>query len=176
MKPTQKIIKEIDHQMMLAFQRSSSFSAAQFQACPDSNAWSLSQVLYHIWNVTDAALLVMQKQQAKASAKPALGIESIGRALLLKVALWSPLKFKAPKIVSNVPNTFSYDELKEKWDVTISGLTDFAEKFPEQDALKPIFKHPMAGWFSMEQSLTFVLDHNQHHQRQLDALYSWLDK
>jgi hypothetical protein len=170
------LLKAIDHQMMDAFQKSSQYDEQQFHAVPDNAGWSLQQVLFHLWNVTDLAIEVMEKQRSKAGNRDNIGIGGRFRSALIKAVLWLPFKFKAPKNVSHVPNDLSFDELKERWDNTVTRAHELIDAFPAHLEDKPIFKHPAAGWFSLNQTMEFIADHNEHHQRQLDALYSWLDQ
>jgi len=171
-----EILKSLDHQMMEAFQKASTYNDRNFHAQPEDGAWSLQQVLFHMWNVTDLAVEVMEKQRSKAGGKANVGLGGRLRSVLVKALLWLPLKFKAPKTVSAVPNDLAYDDVKGKWDGTISRMRELLEGFPVHLEDKPIFKHPAAGWFSLNQTIEFIADHNEHHQRQLDALYSWLDQ
>lgn len=170
------IIQEIDLQVIQAFKKAAGYSGERFHAVQTEGSWSLQQVLFHLCDVTAQSLEVMQKQRGKIAAKSDAGLAGKLRSLLVKTLLWLPLKFKAPKQVSTVPNNVSLDQLKERWDVTIAGLNEMSDEFPEGLKDKPIFRHPAAGWFTFEQTLGFILDHNLHHQRQLDALYSWLDR
>ena len=168
-------LNDIDRQMLEAFHKAAKYSDEHFHAAPDARSWSLQQVMYHIWITTDATLTVFKKQAPKAGTLQKATLEASLRSVFLKMMLWLPLKFKAPKIVGQIPNDVSFDDLKAKWDITIAGMSELLTEFPLEARDKLVFKHPAAGWFSLDQTLEFLYDHHSHHQKQLDGLYSWLD-
>jgi DNA-binding transcriptional regulator GbsR (MarR family) len=81
-----------------------------------------------------------------------------------------PLKFKAPKQVSKVPDSISKDEIKKYFDKNTKDFIKILEELPVDLEDKLIFKHPISGLFSITQTLNFVREHYLHHERQLNAL------
>jgi superfamily I DNA and/or RNA helicase len=175
MSTNKEILKEIDHLMLAAFHKASGYGETLFHAQPEQGKWSLQQVLHHIWFAANGSLKVMKNKMGKADTLKDTSIESTLRSYFLKLMLFLPFNYKAPKEVSVVPNNVSFDELKANWDQTVAGFSELIDLGKGDLEKKLVFKHPIAGWFTLNQTLTFILDHLEHHQKQLEGLYSWLD-
>jgi uncharacterized damage-inducible protein DinB len=175
MSSNKEILKDIDHLMLTAFNKASGYSENLFHAQPEPGKWSLQQVLHHIWFAANGSLKVMKNKMSKAETLKDSSLESTMRSYFLKLMLFLPVNYKAPKEVSVVPNDVSFDELKTNWDLTVAGLSELIDLCKGGLENKLVFKHPVAGWFTLNQTLTFILDHLEHHQKQLEGLYWWLD-
>lgn len=86
------------------------------------------------------------------------------------VFLKLPLKFKAPKIVSSVPENISLDSLKSDYDKNTVSFKQLLQNFPNELMGKLIFKHPIVGLLTIEQTVGFLAEHYLHHERQMDKL------
>lgn len=175
MSTNKEILKEIDHLMLAAFHKAESYGEALFHAQQEPDKWSLQQVLHHIWFATNGSLKVMKSKMGKADTLKDTSLESSFRSIFLKLMLFLPIRYKAPKEVSVVPNDISFDQLKANWDQTVAGMSELIEMTKGGLEKKMVFKHPIVGWLTLHQTLTFILDHLEHHQKQLEGLYSWLD-
>src|SRR5690606_13348970 len=89
------------------------------------------------------------------------------RAMLLSIALKLPIKFKAPKVLGEMPARIDVPKVLETWQKTREKLKDILESFPEETLPQEIFFHPRAGKLTVRQTLSFLLDHHRHHQDQL---------
>ena len=49
-------------------------------------------------------------------------------------------------------------------------LIQTVENFPKEKMNKAVFKHPRAGLLSMNQTMSFFINHVKHHIQQIDAL------
>jgi hypothetical protein len=175
MSANKQILKEIDYLMLAAFHKAEGYGEALFHTQPEQGKWSLQQVLHHIWFAANGSLKVIKNKMGKADTLKEASFESTLRSYFLKLMLFLPLNYKAPKEVSIVPNDVSIDELKANWDQTVAGFSELIDLSKGDLEKKLVFKHPIAGWFTLHQTLTFILDHLEHHQKQLEGLYSWLD-
>lgn len=97
------------------------------------------------------------------------------RYILLKLALGSNKKFKAPKVVGNLTNDLPFDEISRQWNTSFLELENIIKNFPSKHKDKLVFKHPVVGWLSLDQTIGFMKDHLNHHQKQIEFLYSQLD-
>lgn len=141
-----------------------------FNQKPDDGSWSLAQVFYHIYFVEFGTITTINKNLKADKVKLNAGISNVFRSLLLKIILKSPFKFKAPKVVSEVPAQISFQEIKEMFDKNTQAFKDVLTDLPEALENKQIFKHPLAGLFTINETLHFVREHYLHHEMQIDRL------
>ncbi|WP_027002203.1 DinB family protein [Hugenholtzia roseola] len=145
----------------------------RFTQIPADEGWTLSQVLHHFGDVEGGVALYLQKkidaQQTATEPLKDSGMATKLRYLSLKGALAAPVKIKAPDIVANVPRC-TFEQGKAHWEKSRLALQAIATYFPTQLLGKEIFKHPLAGALDMEQTLSFIHLHHQHHQAQIKRL------
>lgn len=75
------------------------FSDEQLRFKPETDSWSMLQVLRHLVTAEIQSVKLIKRKMSRADELPNVNMQARGRALLLKIALALPLKFKAPKIV-----------------------------------------------------------------------------
>jgi len=148
----------------------SKLSHEELNKIPADGGWSAGQVLYHVAFAESGTILVIRKNLAENKVKLSSDLMSVVRNVLLVLTLKSPLKFKAPKVVSKVPETTTYEELKSYFDKNTAEFRQILEKLPSELEDKFIFKHPFGGLFNIAQTLNFTREHYLHHERQLNAL------
>lgn len=142
---------------------------------PSENEWSLQQVLLHIIQIQNVAVTVLDKQMQKINELQNAGLKNWYRYILLRLALRSSKKFKAPKVVANMPNDVDLSSVREQWGQSLEQLSYLVENFPSSEKNKLIFRHPIIGWITIGQTTGFMLEHLKHHQKQIESLYSQLD-
>ncbi|WP_242918192.1 DinB family protein [Pontibacter liquoris] len=139
-------------------------------SAPAEGKWSVNQIIAH--------LLLTEKQtvyavQHKVSQPDDLISNSIARemqSLLLKLALLSGKKFKAPASVATVPATCSLAYLRADWDEVRFSLEDVLTALPVNLMDKCLFRHPYVGPLTIRQTLSFLQDHFDHHLRQIHTI------
>ena len=77
---------------------------------------------------------------------------------------------KMPQNLPEPSNELSYDELKVQFDKNRASLKELIETFPQEALDKMIFKHPLAGRFSLLQTIAFLDSHYSHHEKQIDRI------
>lgn len=137
---------------------------------PTDRGWSAAQVLYHCAFAESGTILVINKNLAENKVDTKSDIGSILRNIALVLFLKLPLKFKAPKQVSKVPDTITLDEIKKYFDKNTNEFKKILNDLPAELEDKFIFKHPRSGLFNIQQTINFTREHYLHHERQLDAL------
>lgn len=150
--------------------RVAGLSNEQLNKIPADGGWSAGQTLYHCAFAESGTLLVINKNLAEDRVKLKSDFGSIFRNLFLVISLKLPFKFKAPKVVSQVPESVTHEELKAFYDKNSAGFRKILNELPAELEDKFIFKHPIAGLFTIDQTLNFTREHYLHHERQLDAL------
>ncbi|MCB0507237.1 MAG: DinB family protein [Chitinophagales bacterium] len=165
-----KDYKDIEVLKQKYLERTASLSDEILNKIPSNGGWSVGQVLYHCGFAEDGIIKIIHKNLAENKVKLKSDFLSILRSKLLVVFLKSPLKFKAPKVVSSVPEHVSYDEMKKYYKKNSVEFQKILNELPSDLEDKFIFKHPILGLFNIQQTLDFLGEHYQHHERQLDAL------
>lgn len=142
----------------------------KFRPGPDD--WNLLQVLRHIVTAEQQSLLLIRHKIRHAENLPKAGTGARLRHLLLKIALWLPIKFKAPKIARMNEQNPDFDKIVSDWEEVRSDLQQIISDNSEDTLSKALYKHPRAGLLNMKQALEFFERHIDHHQKQIDRLIS----
>lgn len=137
---------------------------------PDDSHWSLLQIMEHLAGAEAAGLAYLQRKAYDVPHNRSFLPAGI-RAMILKLALLSPLKFKAPPVLATFPtNTTQPEALFNQWKQTRKALAAYLEGIPAEKKQALLFKHPVAGPLTPHQMLVFMADHLQHHRRQARQL------
>lgn len=151
------------------------YDAAKMNIQPRENAWSVVQVMDHLTLAERNSVLYMKKKLSVTTSFKKANLNTFFRLLLLKVALVLPIKYKAPKVVANAKNDNNYAQAKNAWTEVRNALRELLEQFPEQHLDSEIFKHPVAGKFTVVQALDFMQTHFNHHLKQVERIKSELN-
>ena len=96
---------------------------------------------------------------------------SWGRPMLLGIVLRSPLRIRAP-VASVLPapgGPQPLEMLVDRWRQAQESIREALERNGRAWGDGPVFRHPIAGWLDAAETLQFLLDHLEHHERQLTA-------
>ena len=94
------------------------------------------------------------------------GVKNQLNATALKLALKSNKRFKAPSVLP-VPSNSSKEKSLKAWNKTRETLNDLFIGLDPSLYKKEIFRHPIAGYLNAEQTLHFINDHMNHHEKQI---------
>lgn len=143
---------------------------------PASDKWSINQVLSHLFQSEKGTYgYITYKIKTRENIKPA-GIWSWIRITGLKIAHSLPIKYKAPKVTANVPETLDFQALKKEWLLLRENYRELAATFPEELLGKNIFNHPILGRLHIEHAFEFLINHMHRHYRQLDELVKYIEE
>ncbi len=129
--------------------------------------WSINQIVGHLLMVEQFTIRYVQRKMQREELLSASVLANAVHHLLLKLALLSPLKFKAPAAVATVPPNAEFSVLRHRWDETRFELEDLLTDMPPFVFDKYLFKHPLAGPLTISQTLSFLEDHFDHHLHQI---------
>ena len=137
---------------------------------PDANSWSIAQVIAHLVSVEKVTLgyLVNKKYEEIRNRGNWRNRLNYG---MLNLALRSRFKFKVPPVEALKPE--DKPELSQHindWKEVQLNLKKYLEGFPAEAQQRMVFRHPLAGALTIEQCLSFMLQHMQHHLPQLNTL------
>ena len=137
---------------------------------PATGKWSAAQVLYHLRLSEEASLGYLRKKIPEINTLQNTGLKNRYRSFLLRMFLLSPLKFKAPPAVSEIPDRPDLEELTSAYLSIRSELREIMSKITESDAGKANMKHPRIGPINAYQTMDFLEAHFIHHENQIKAL------
>lgn len=137
---------------------------------PGKNKWSVIQVLNHLIITEQLSVKYINKKLTYRTNIKKTGLGAAIRFFVLKLMLQTPLRFKAPEIVSEVPDNGDFNYVKNQWDQTRKELRKLLDDMPEEFLNKNIFKNAMAGKMNIYQMLGFMEEHFRHHVKQIDRI------
>jgi hypothetical protein len=130
--------------------------------------WSVLQILHHVIAAEAGTLRYISKKMLAGTSLPRAGLKSRLRLWALRVTLASPLRFRAPGTIGDVPDETDPAELKAHWDdVRVSGK-ELLDGFPGELLDRMVFRHGFVGLMGLPDTLDFLQAHLDHHVRQVD--------
>jgi len=137
---------------------------------PGKDKWSVIQVMHHLIIIEQLSIGYINKKLTYKTNIKKSGFSAAIKVFVLKLLLRMPFRFKAPKIVSEVPNSGDFNQVKDQWDQTRKELRKLLDNLPEEFLNKNIFKHALAGKMNIYQMLSFMDEHFKHHVKQIDRI------
>lgn len=136
----------------------------------EDGKWSIGQICYHLYMSESGTLQYIQKRIKEGKVTKTTGFNNFFNNTLLAIALKVPIKYKAPKAVSEVPPKVDIKELMHAWEEQNEAFRDTIRNLPKSLADKEIFNHPIAGKFNIDQTINFIIEHYDHHLPQIKNL------
>lgn len=135
---------------------------------PESGAWSANEILHHLYLSEAGTLYILKKQ----FAKPVDTFErntfiSYIKSMWLNLLLQSNFKWKAAKIVSDMSELKTIEELEKEWQIFKTDMENLLQHIPAGLPQRVIFRHPRAGWINLYSTLQFLKYHQNHHINQI---------
>ncbi|RZK24556.1 MAG: DinB family protein [Hymenobacter sp.] len=142
---------------------------------PVPGKWAAAQVIHHLLTTEQRIVQALRKSLLAGADTWRLGtLKNRLRSLLLRLALRLPgLRFKVPPLLAPPPaaeDIAPLPELREQWASIRRQLEQLLNEFPGHKLRHTVFRHPRAGWLTVGQTVTSVLDHTLHHQQQLNRI------
>lgn len=146
----------------------SSFSDQELASRPKGNSWSLLEIAHHLILVEQATLAKVTKNLDSLGQAKEAGLVSRFSLGLLTFVFNGRLRFKVP-IAAVVPSgDFSRMELESGWEKLQERWPEVLSAFSEETCRKLVFRHPVFGWYNIEQTLDFLITHTDHHLGQIE--------
>lgn len=147
---------------------------AHLSNCPEElrirkkgDEWNANQILYHLYISEKGTTAYLNKKILATDVKKSGLKELIASRLLQKALRNTQKKYRAPKMVSNMPDELNFDELTKDYRKVRKDLSSILDKFDEKMASKAYFKHPRAGRLNIHQTMGFLKSHFDRHQEQI---------
>ena len=148
---------------------------------PVPGQWAAAQVIHHLLTAEKSIVTALQKAlRTSPDSWQLRTLKTRLRSLLLRLALRLPgLKFKVPPTLAPPPapeTIVPLRTLREQWASIRRQLEQVLNEFPSAKLNHTVFRHPRAGWLTVGQTVTSILDHTLHHQQQLNRISKAMQK
>jgi uncharacterized damage-inducible protein DinB len=142
---------------------------------PSNEKWTISMVAEHLYFSESGILYNIKKYLSKNKGK-SKGLYHDIRSLILRIALKSPMKFKAPPIDLLTPKgEMQLQEIDDNWNNLREEFKKHLEDYTQKNVNILIFKHPAAGMMTIVQTLQFMGQHIDHHLHQVKRIKKELE-
>jgi uncharacterized damage-inducible protein DinB len=165
--------ERIERERRAALAALSEWPAESLRFRPTPGAWSAPEVLDHI--VRAEAGTIADVANGLERPHP-LGKEVRPGIAALREALRCDAKYQVPADATMIhPDTQSaLDEVVARWELARQRLRSLLENLTPNDTSIGVFRHPFAGWMTVQEVIEHFSDHLYHHQFQLERLHeSW---
>lgn len=159
------------HHLFLEYQAAvSNISNDKANRRSADNKWSINEIIYHISHAEMAIVNYIEKKAIAPHESPKSGFKSWYRTLLLRLALKSSRKFKAPKVLDEPSGPYDKEKLINDWRDIRKSLENLLHQIPDEYVHHQLFKHPVVGKINLHQTLGFMADHMQRHLNQIKKM------
>ena len=134
---------------------------------PDHDSWNMLQVMRHLVTAESLTFIYIKRKLTNGENIPKAGAGEKFRYLLLKMALALPIKFKAPKVAEVKEDYPDFESTMEEWQSIRAELKKLLISTDAEIFSKSIYKHPRAGYLTLNQTIAFIEDHIEHHLKQV---------
>lgn len=164
-----KRFQELEQARHKILSAAESYPPSQLFMKPAPGEWSIAQVIIHL-SMTEMQILgYIQKRMSKGALQPAT-IRSWSRYMVVKLALRYRKKIKAPRQVISPPEEVAFAEAVKDWEQTRAKWQQALSQIPAQFMNKELFKHPLMGYITISQTLSFMTEHVLHHIAQIKRI------
>ncbi len=136
---------------------------------PDGG-WSVLQVLSHLDAAESASLGYMRKKLQAGDKMGTIGLMNQLKMGVIKIALKSSLKWKAPSYISNPASPSSLVKMREQWMNTRKEIKNFVSEYPDKYINSLVYKHPMGGRQDLNNAIDSFIFHQAHHIHQINRI------
>jgi len=155
---------ESDRELLL--DRLDTVPGARLRRSPDSDTWSVLQIVEHMIQAEEYCLLGHLPADRLEGRRRTLRQRLVYRLVIL--ILKSPIPVSAPVDDMTPLGAASLDELAGRWRASQSRLRRITREIgdPRRDA---VFRHPVAGPMTPANAIHMLATHQTRHMRQIDA-------
>lgn len=162
---SQKLVKQFDDYCAKTIgdvQKLENYSTEILQSKPVPGKWSMIQLLDHLLSIEKGSLMYMMKKSADQELKK-VKFKNRFYHFLTRIVLKSGKKVKAPAVVAEPSNEKDLATILKEFENIRSKMREFVSKWPEERHDQLIFRHPLAGMFTLKQTISFLSEHWSHH-------------
>jgi uncharacterized damage-inducible protein DinB len=152
-------------------------SNEKYNKQPSSGSWSVGQAANHLFLSEQLSTAYIRKKLSYPDTLLPFQAKSWGGVFLIKLALWSSYKRKAPVAINmwEQQAILSQEELEAQWSKLRADMIALIDHHQEAFGSHMVYRHPFAGRMTMYQMLIFFNDHLAHHMKQINRILSKID-
>ncbi len=150
--------------------RLNEYSSEQLQFRPAPHAWSCAEIVHHLILAESFSAAYLEKKLDKFSTLQKVSLSAGLRSTIMTWALRSPLKFKAPSPHVLPTPDLALPDLRAQWEALRDKLQTLLERVTPEMLRLPLYRHPLAGLLTVAQMLTFLQEHFDHHEQQIERI------
>lgn len=136
---------------------------------PDESSWSMVEVFEHIL-LSEGGILKYLKKRPPAETEYKVGLKSKIAYAAAAQFYKSSGKVKVPIKGLTPEGKRSLDDLIQESDENNAFIHSIIVDFPEEKLKYSVFKHPVSGAMTMQNTIKFFNNHIVHHVHQLNRL------
>lgn len=134
----------------------------------DEESWNANQVVEHLVTSEFGTFQYLVKKTSSGFD----GLESATEehresSKKLNAALASDQQWKAPPVLPQPQGDKEMDVWVNRWRGLSQKMGEWLEQVPENTEEKLVFRHPLSGRLTLEQTMDFLIEHIVHHGHQL---------
>lgn len=149
------------HEKLLSPALSCSTTSLSQKESKDS--WSPLEILEHLYLVEREFLRTIKKRLETYDSHQQLGLAGDLRLLLLRFALWLPLKVKVPIDSVKPGGSRDRDQLMKDWQEVCDEFRALLDNFKPELSTVVVMRHPIAGTLRIDHCIRFLHSHLTHH-------------
>jgi hypothetical protein len=149
--------------------RLAGWSEERLKFRPKPSMWSALDVADHLVRVERTAVSMVLSNLP--DGQPVRWTSRI-RGAVANAAMKSRIRVPVPRGVETVipEGAVSLGAITADWDRTRAEMEQMVAELSQHQLQRGLLRHPVAGWMTILQGLTFLSAHLQHHGYQLDRL------
>jgi hypothetical protein len=163
----QQKFNEIENQRKMLQALLEPLTDDQINQIPDTNKWSVAQIISHLILADENCVKYFDKKFTLSKHFKINKLQSYLRLLLMKILFNLPIKYKAPPLVSNVPDYIPKAKLFAQWLTVRINMQNMLNKVPQELQDAELFKQPFAGRMNLTDGMEFIKTHFKLHLKQI---------
>lgn len=133
--------------------------------------WSVSQIVYHLNQAEMTSINYVRKKLHEPDKLKDTGFNESFRLTVAQLIFETPVRFKAPPVLGEMPEKVDYTIVMRNWDKTRADLKELLESIPEEMLTKNLYRNPGIGRINIYQMVRFMRTHfNRHHRQAIRAV------
>jgi len=162
-----KILQKMQSDGKTIIESSQELDDSQRSREPSPGAWSIDEILWHVYVSERMSIQYMTKKMAYPDQLLPAGFSARKNSMLLKTFLRSPAKAKVPNSIADIPLEFMGDELIAEWKALRDKLATIIDNTEIDILNRLVYRHPVVGRMDMKGALTFFYEHQRRHGKQI---------
>ncbi len=150
-------------------ERINNYSEEQLLFKINNNEWNILEVLDHV-SLSEKLVIKLFKKYPPAETKYKVTLSSKLKNKALSLFYKSSKKVKMPMNTLAPRGNVSLGDLNQEMEDQFSSLQEYCENHPEEKMNYSVFKHPVSGGMTMENTVQFFEQHIIHHIHQLNKI------